>query len=77
MDELKLKTLCSTMLAEIVKQSGLSPLGHALRGDLAVSLGISHRDALALMQKLVDRGEIVTGPTINDYWAKPANEHRE
>jgi len=76
MDELKLKTLGSTVLSATVRLSKASPLGHALRADIARAVDLDFYDTLQVLCYLSDRGDIVLGQTINDYWARPANGER-
>jgi hypothetical protein len=72
MDALQLNINCAAALNIITRGSTSSPLGHVLRRDIAAELGMSFQDALAVLDELRKRGDIVTGETLNDFWAKPA-----
>ena len=73
MYELKLKSMSATVLSAVVNLSKASPLGHALRADIARAVDLDFYDTLQVLNYLSDRGDIILGQTINDYWAGPAN----
>ena len=74
MTELQIKVLSAQVLAQVVELATANPLGHALRADIARAVDLNFYDTLQVLHYLSDRGDIVLGQTINDYWARPAND---
>lgn len=72
MTDLQIKVISPKALAKVVELSSASPLGHALRSEVARELGLSFDNALEIIRYLHGKGYVKIGETINDYWVKIA-----